>query len=61
MNRKEFGRSPPLSNSGTVPDFAGGIGEKHEEESEICGLLVCYAAQNGVSVSTFLGNLSVLS
>jgi len=61
MNRKEFGKILPLSNSGTVPDFAGGTGGKHEEESEICGLLVCYAAYSSISLSTFLGNLSVLS
>jgi len=60
MNRKEFGGSLPLSCSGTVPDFAGGTGGKHEEESEICALLVCYAAHNGISVPTFMGNLSVL-
>jgi hypothetical protein len=35
MNRKEFGRSLPLSRNETVPDFAGATWEKHEEEYEI--------------------------
>jgi len=61
MNREEFGKSLPLSNNGTFPDFAGGTRGKHKEGYEICGHLVSYAAHNGISVSPFLGNISVLS